>query len=161
MATNGIQREYYLASLNSNNGEILQDKLQRTLSQFTSKNKGFDYRFYDTKTARSGFVPAQPGDFMLLIPNNAVLIECKSTKVGTKLLTMAHKGNVGKLQIAKHRMWHRAGHPSLYLHLDLKTDAIEWHSGKNVVNKIYAPLFTGNSKQVDSSLKTILENLNA
>lgn len=160
MGISVTQREFYLASLNKNNGELIQDKLQNVLSNFAAKSPSFDYRFYDTKTARSGFIPAQPGDFMLLIPNYAILIECKSSNAGVKLITMAHKGNVGKLQIAKHRMWHRSGHPSLYLYLDLKTNLIEWHCGKKVVKKINEPIFTGTSSQIDSSLKIILEKFN-
>ena len=80
---------------------------------------------------------------MLLVPNSAILIECKSTEVGTSLITLAHHGKVGKVQIAKHRLWHRAGHRTLYLYGDLAKDSYVWHSGQNVVRKINAPIATG------------------
>ena len=142
-----------------NNGELLEGKLKLTLKTLQSKTKSFGHRFPDTKTARSGILPPQPGDYMILVPGNAVLIECKSTNANTNLLSMAHKGEVGLRQIAHHRIWHRSGHPSLYLWMNIKRDIIEWHDGKNVVEKVDKPLFVGTSKDMLESLKTIIGNL--
>lgn len=139
----------------ANDGTYLQDKLQEVLKTFTEYNRGFFYRFYDTKSTQGGFLPAQPGDFFLLVPAAGILIECKSTEVGTPLTTLAHHGKVGKRQIAKHRMWHRAGHPSLYLYYNFKTKIFEWHKGESVVAKKTEPIWRGLADNLLNSISIV------
>jgi len=139
-----------------NDGKHLEGKLSEALKIFTSKQRGFNHRFPDTRTAKSGMLPPMPGDYMLLIPGKAVLIEAKSTAVNTNILTLAHKN---KVQIANHRKWHRSCHPTLYLWMDLKNDTIEFHDGRNVVEKVDKPLFVGKSKQMLEGLKLVLEDV--
>ena len=142
-----------------NSGELLEGKVRLALKTLQSKTKAFGHRFPDTKTARSGILPPQPGDFMLLVPGKAVLIECKSTNANTSLLSMAHKGDVGKRQIAHHRLWNRSGNPSLYLWLDIKSGLIEIHLGSNVVDKLDKPVFVGASSEMLAGLKLVVESL--
>lgn len=139
-----------------NNGKALEAKISKVLKLYAAKNKSLDHRFVDKTQAMSGFVTAPPGDYMLLTPGGAILIEAKSTNTGRGLLSLAHKN---KIQIASHRMWARAGHPSLYLYMDLESDVIEWHLGTNVVEKINKPLFIGKSAAMLSSLSAIVEDL--
>jgi penicillin-binding protein-related factor A (putative recombinase) len=148
------QQGYFLA--NTNDGKALEGKLQETLKTFASKQRGFNHRFPDTRTARSGIIPSQPGDYMLLVPGKAILIEAKSTITEAHIFTLAHKN---KVQIAQHRKWHRSCHPSLYLWMDLKHDIIEFHDGRNIVEKVDKPLFVGKSKDMLSALKKIVEDL--
>ena len=140
----------------SNNGELLEGKLKATLKTLQAKTKSFGHRFADTKAAKYGILPPTPGDYMLLVPGKAILIECKSTNANSGLVAMAHKGEVGKRQIAHQRLWNRSGNPSLYLWMNIKRDIIEWHSGANVVEKIDKPLFVGPSSQMLESLKVII-----
>jgi hypothetical protein len=140
----------------SNNGALLEDKFRLILKTLQAKTKAFGHRFPDTKMARSGIIPPQPGDFMLLVPGKAILIECKSTNANSGLLSMAHKGVVGVRQVAHHRLWHRSGNPSLYLWMNIKRDIIEWHDGANVAAKIDKPLFIGPCNEMLESLKVII-----
>jgi hypothetical protein len=142
-----------------NDGDYLQAKLYSALADYVRYQPGFKYRFYDTKSTRGSFLPAQPGDFFLLVPEACFLIECKSSVAGVSLLSMAFKGAVGKNQIAKHRMWHRAGHPSLYLYLDLASNRIEWHTGVNVVNKKNQPVWTGQLSDLSDSLIAVIRTI--
>lgn len=141
---------------NANDGKHLEGKLSETLKLFSSKQRGFNHRFPDTRSARSGMLPSQPGDYMLLVPGKAILIEAKSTTTSTGILTLAHKN---KVQIANHKKWHRAMHGSLYLWMDLKNDIIEYHDGRNIVEKVDKPLFIGKSKQMLDGLKCAIEEL--
>lgn len=142
--------------LAGNNGKKLEARTTLTLKELTSKTRANYHRFTDKTQAMSGFVPAQPADFLLLVPGKAILVECKSTTSGTSLIAMAHQE---KTQIAEHKKWHRAEHPSIYVYLNLGTDRLEIHNGKNVVKKVNEPLFIGTSKQMMEGLKFILESL--
>lgn len=140
----------------TNNGEYLQDRLYEAMAEFVKHNKAFRYRFYDTKSTRGSFLPAQPGDFFLLVPGCCFLIECKSSEVGTGLIQLAHKGAVGKNQIAKHKQWYRADHKSFYLYLNIKTGDVSWHSGENVINKVDQPIWKGKPSDLLASLHFIV-----
>jgi hypothetical protein len=136
-----------------NNGKKLESKTTATFKEFTSKRKGFYHRFVDKTQAMSGHIPASPGDYLLLVPGKAILVECKSTITGIGILTLAHKN---KVQIATHRMWHRAKHPTLYVYWNLKEDIIEIHDGHNVVQKVNEPLITCKGRELEDSLITVI-----
>jgi hypothetical protein len=110
----------------------------------------------DKTQAMSGFVPKAPGDYLLLVPGKAILVECKSSITGSSLLTLAHKN---KIQLAEHRKFIRAGHASLYVYLCLKTDVIEFHLGENVIKKIDKPVYVGKSKEMLEGLKVVVGGL--
>jgi len=119
-----------------NDGTYLQDKLQAALKPYSEMRKAFWHRFPDTKSAGGfRFLSPQPSDYLFVAPGVALLIECKSTRVGADIITLAHHGDVGKRQIAKHKLWHRAGHPSLYLYGDLSIDVFHFYDGRDVVSK--------------------------
>lgn len=126
-----------MAKRRSNDGKILEGKVRDALVAYVESSPALFHRFYDTTCAGS-YLPAQPGDFMLLVPARAdasaaaILLECKSTDAGCALMGML-TGDVAKRQIAKHRLWHRAGHPSLYIWLDLGTNEVEIYCGRQVV----------------------------
>jgi hypothetical protein len=142
----------------SNDGSYLQDALFKAIKEYTTFNKGYGHRFPDTKSAGGNFLQAQPGDFFLLVPGGSLLIECKSTKTHASLLSLAWHGTVGKRQIAKHKLWQRAGHPSLYLYGDIteKDELFEWHSGSCVIKKENKPLLVGEIKALGQSLPGLL-----
>lgn len=126
------------------------------MKNYTTHHKGFGHRFPDTKSARGNFIQSQPGDFFLLVPGGSLLIECKSTIAHASLLALAWHGVVGKRQIAKHRLWQRAGHPSLYLYGDLVNKTFEWHTGDKVISKQHAPLLFGCFKDLEASIPKLL-----
>jgi len=151
--------------MKTNDGSYLQDKLADAMKAYTMDNKGYSHRFPDTKAARGNFLQSQPGDFFLLVPAGSILIECKSTVSNATLLSLAWHGEVGKRQIAKHKLWQRAGHPSLYLFGNMtegKNKAtFEWHLGKNVINKTYTPVVTGSMKEISSSIISIIHHISS
>ncbi len=107
-------------------GYWFEDKTRDKLKEIQETKPSAFHRFTDSKAAKT-IVAAQPGDHMLLIPNKAVLIEEKaSTKHESfrSCLTM-----IENKQIAFHRIWHRAGHPSLVLFYSDLTDKIEIWDG--------------------------------
>lgn len=159
MESHGLEKRWQLevqSMKKVNDGTKIQDKLYSAMKSYVSTNPGFVYRFYDTKSAGS-YLPAQPGDFFLLVPGGCLLIECKSSASGIQLLTMAHKS---KVQIAKHRLWHRAQHYSLYVYHDTRNDKVEWHLGSYVVNKMNNPRWLGRLSNLEDSLSSVLESLN-
>jgi len=141
-----------------NDGTSLQDKLQKALKEYCETSPAYWHRFPDTKSAgRGNYLKAQPGDYMLLVPGPCLLIECKSTMVGTGIISMAFHGGTGKNQIAKHRLWHRAGHPTLYLWGDLANKEVQWHSGRAVVKKISKPLVIGGLDNLLGTLPDVIK----
>jgi hypothetical protein len=139
-----------------NDGTPLQDKLAKALKTYSEYHPAYWHRFPDTKSAGGNYLQAQPGDYLLAAPVGVILIECKSTVVGARVLTLAHHGTVGKNQIAKHRLWHRAGQPSAYLWGDMVKEQIEWHWGFNVVKKIDKPILIADLKGLGSSIATLI-----
>jgi hypothetical protein len=142
--------------LAANNGKALEAKTTKVLKELVTKQKGYSHRFVDKTQAMSGHIPKAPGDYLLLIPGKAILVECKSSITGRGLLSLAHKNPV---QVAEHKKFLRAGHASLYVYLCLKSDIIELHSGANVVLKVDKPLFVGKSKDFLTGLKSVVEEL--
>lgn len=136
----------------ANNGAFLEGKLHAAGKAYMRAHPGYWHRFYDTKSTGGGFLPAQPGDFLLLAPGLALLIECKSSAVSAPLLTLAWAGKPQKLQIAKHRLWRRAGQASCYLYLDLTTRRLEWHDGASVAAKVNAPYWSGALAELPAAL---------
>lgn len=140
----------------ANDGKYLERKVREALTQYVKAYQGFMYRFYDTRSAAS-FLPAQPGDFFLLTPNHCLLIECKSSETGTPLIRLANaKTNTASSQRAKHTLWLRAGHPTTYIYLDLTTNQVEWHEGREVILKNNLPICCGHIEQIYEQLIKVI-----
>ena len=110
-------------------GYWLEDRVRDSLKEIQQTKPSMFHRFTDSKAAKT-IVAAQPGDYMLPLPNGAILIEEKaSTKHESfrSCLTM-----IGNNQIAFHRKWHRAGHPSIVVFYSDLNDRIEIWNGKLV-----------------------------
>lgn len=116
-----------------NDGKALENAVREALKAHQETNQSFFYRFYDTTSARGNFLPESPGDFMWLLPEGAVLVECKSTEKGADILTMIKGSKTSKAQIPRHRIWHRTGHPSIYIWADLVTREVAIYDGVSVV----------------------------
>lgn len=140
-----------------NDGTYAQDELQKVLKTFCEYNTAMFHRFPDTKSAGGHFLQNQPGDYMLNVPGKSILIECKSSTVETKVHVLAHKGKVGKNQIAQHRKWLRSGHPSLYLYYNFKRKLFSWHNGLDVINKNSSTIWEGELRDLGSSIPVVVE----
>ena len=142
-----------------NDGTYTQNELQKVLKTFCEFNRAMFHRFPDTKSAGGHFLQNQPGDYLLNVPGKSILIECKSSMVGTKVHVLAHKGKVGKTQIAQHRKWHRSGHPSLYLYYNFMNQLFSWHQGVDVVNKSSSSIWQGGLKELAGSIPLVVEKI--
>lgn len=98
-----------------NDGKWLEKMVEDCLKEYWESNPAYSMRFYDAKAARGRF-PPQPGDYQLLTEDAATLIECKSTVCSTPLKALLDAGQVGF-----HRLWNRAGQPSLFVYADKLT----------------------------------------
>lgn len=116
----------------NNDGKELEVKLQDALKRHQAEHKTNFVRFYDA-TSSGGRGHAQAGDYLWMIPGQGVLIECKSSEVGTDLLTLIRSSKTSRAQIARHHIWHIAQHPSVYFYLDLVTREVQAYCGKSVV----------------------------
>lgn len=65
------------------------------------------HRFYDTASAR-GFLPAQPGDHLVIYRGLPILIETKSSEKHDSLIR-CFSSHVPSEQVGSHRLWLRAG----------------------------------------------------
>jgi hypothetical protein len=111
----------------ASDGKLLEKKLSVALKQHCSQYSAWYYRFPDTRAARN-LISEQPGDFMFLCGAGATLIECKSTDNGS-----AFKDLLDKRQIGKHRLWNRAGQPSLFMYGDDLDESVVIYHGSEVI----------------------------
>ena len=99
-----------------NSWKEFHDLVWDAINVLKTEQGAFSYAFPDSYAARGQFMQAQPGDMMLLWPRRAILIEVKYSEVHLDILSMLKsEGAHAKRQLAKHRLWHRAGHPSLFV----------------------------------------------
>lgn len=138
-----------------NDGKLFEGKVKNALQAFCNTYPAFYHRFPDTHAAR-GWLPAQPSDFLWAIPTDVFLLECKSTDKGEPIWRLLDDGQLGK-----HRLWHRAGHPSLFLYADLHTKATEVWGGVDIVQFAHArkrpvePILTGTMDNIAQLLTQI------
>lgn len=112
-----------------NDGTRLQDTVQAALQWYCENTRAYYHRFPDSKSA-SRFLQVQPGDFMLLVRYEAILIECKSTDTGEPFASSL----ANKAQLGKHRLWHRAGHPSYFIFADYLNSTLSLRDGRDVLS---------------------------
>lgn len=142
-----------------NDGRWLEQDLQDALHEYCAEKPGFWHRFPDTRAARN-FIAAQPADFLWAVPGGALLVEAKSTVVSARLKELLDPN-----QIAKHRLWHRAGHESVFIYGDRALDVLEAWDGRSVVQMyltprhLCAPFFMGNLKQYRNLLDRVRKHV--
>ena len=128
--------------MSPNDGTILQDRVQEILEHLQRYAPAFAHRYTDTKAARN-FVRPQPADFLFACPLGVYSIECKSSVEPT--LAKAWKNDERhRVQIAKHRLWMRAGQKSLFFFWHVGSAVIDVHPGERVVEAVLA----GDSRQI-------------
>jgi hypothetical protein len=118
-----------------NDGKELEGKLHDALLKHQEQSKTNFVRLHDaTSSGGRGF--AQPGDFIWLVPNMGVLIECKSSDVGADLLQLIKSSKKSRDQVPRHRLWHIAQHPSVYVHANLMIREVKAYCGKSVCDAL-------------------------
>lgn len=135
----------------ANDGKLLEGKLQTALQDFMTNKPSFYYRFYDTQSA-GNYLPAQPGDFLWLIPGvPAILVEAKSTEAHATL-----KKLVKPEQRGKHRLWIRSKHLAAFVYADLVKDKMQWITSPSFFNdKKPLPLWEGSLDDASKMLEHI------
>lgn len=111
-----------------NDGTKLESKVQDALKAYCANHLALWYRFPDSKAARN-LIVNQPGDFMMTLPGAAILIECKSTWDGATFWSL-----LDATQLAKHRLWMRAGHPTTFFYANLRKGEVVLYRGDAVVD---------------------------
>lgn len=144
-----------------NDGTKLQDVFYAEAKGYCAKNPGYCHRFPDTKSARGVFLQKQPGDYLLVVPGFAVLVECKSTTTGECLVNLAKED---RGQLGKHSLWHRAGHPSRYVYADILADRLQVFDGSDVLREVRSegkakPLLSGGMKDMKEFIVKIVTSL--
>jgi len=149
-----------------NDGKALEEATRRALQHHHLCAKSNFMRLYDA-TSSGGRGHAQGADFIWTIPNPkaAVLIECKSSAIGTSLLTLIRASKRGKEQVNKHRLHHISGHPSMYIYGNLLNDEVQIFDGKEVALAIttrqrgISPITTADMRSISASLNRVVEYL--
>lgn len=142
----------------ANDGKELEGVTRDALKAHQKRHRSNFLRLYDSTTAKGAAMPPQPGDFVWLLPNAAVLIECKSTEKGTPILQLVKGSKTSRDQVPRHKVWHLSGHPSVYLWGDLTTRVLVAYLGASVVqayeynNKDYLKVVARGSFPSASSL---------
>lgn len=115
-----------------NSGKLLEEKVAEVLRLHQAQQSSYFIRLYDaTSSGGRGF--KQPGDFIWLLPDKAVLIECKSTDTNLSFLELL-KSKTSKQQIPKHKIWQMSGHPSIYIYLNKLTQDVQVFDAVQVFN---------------------------
>lgn len=117
-----------------NNGKDLEQRLQSALFAYQETHNSHYFRLYDA-TSSGGKGHRNPGDFVWLV-TKAVLIECKSTENGTCLLESIRRSKNSRQQTARHELWHRSGHPSIYVFADILARIVTVYDGKSVLTAL-------------------------
>lgn len=91
------------------------------------------FPFPDTFAARGKYLPAQPGDFAVVVPGGCVLIEVKTSEEHHGFASGLSK-LMDKRQAAEHRLWHRTGNPSLVVFYSSLSERVEIWDGDYVAN---------------------------
>lgn len=94
------------------NWKKFENKVQRHFEQRAENERLVYHRFYDTASA-VGFLPAQPGDHLVIWQGTPILIETKYSKRFASL-SSCFSEMVGDGQIGSHRIWLRAGAQTLF-----------------------------------------------
>ena len=89
-----------------------EDKVQQHFTDRSEMERLIYHRFYDTASAQ-GFLPAQPGDHMVIWKGIPILIETKYSKRFSSL-SQCFADMVKDGQIGSHRLWLRAGAQTLF-----------------------------------------------
>lgn len=121
-------------------GKDFEQKVQDCLKSFERKRRTVTLRLYDTRSAGT-YLPAQPGDFVCVSYGRAILIEAKSSEKHSSLagkrapLTSLFDAE----QIAKMRLWRRAGANVWVIFQSQETKRIQVWKGHEVAEAYVTP----------------------
>ena len=115
-------------------GVEFQDEVQKvfeTLQKSTLRRLRF-HRFYDSRSA-GGYLPAQPGDFLLCNNGKTVVVEVKLSTVYRSLHSAGALRSLMKAeQAAQMALWTRAGAEGLVIFKDHENGYVELWDGAYV-----------------------------
>ena len=139
-----------------NDGKKLELAVQEALRFHQTASKLHFFRMYDA-TSSGGRGHAQDGDFVWLLPNKAMLIECKSTETSKDLLALIKSNSKNKQQLMRHKLWHLSGHSSLYVYGNLLSQQVATYTGESVMEMVSTgnespPLTAGSFKTIQQQL---------
>jgi hypothetical protein len=147
-----------------NNGKWLEKEVEKVLKRMQEKEPINYHRFADTYSAGGAIISAQPGDYLVLLDKKAILLEIKSTVKGADIFRLISSSKNAKNQLPRHRLWHRANHPSFYLWGDIKEYRVKVYKGQEIVNGYYEkeirntiiPIFSGTLDKLEKAIREML-----
>lgn len=132
-------------------GKEFEGEVQDELQSYQARHPTVTLRLYDTRSA-GNYIPSQPGDFISVYFGNVNLLEVKSS--------LSHCTLEGKRapltelfdaeQVAKMRLWHRAGANVWVIFKDQNSDHIEVWSGNYIAHCFITPRLCADRKHVDA-----------
>lgn len=148
-----------------NDGKLLEDRVHEALRGYQADYPSHFIRFYD-QTSSGGRGHRNAGDFLWLLPNvPAVLIECKSSAIGTPLVHMIKGSQVSRQQINRHRLWVRSGHIGIYVYANLLTEEVTVFASLDLLTEIdkrkpnpIKPLASGGLKNMESIFSDLAQD---
>ncbi len=149
-------------------GRWFEDQCSVPLITLCTKRGRMFYKFPDTRSSR-GLIPAQPGEFMILIGGKAILIECKAS-AKHKTFRSCMSGMVRDSQYGWHKRWQLSGNPSVFLFYSEVVNAIEVWDGETILlarknkkplaKEDYLEIYSTIENTVPVIMSKILDNLN-
>jgi len=139
-------------------GKWFEDQCSYIFKKMCSKRGRMFYSFPDSRSSR-GLIPAQPGEYMLLIGFGAGLIELKAS-LKHKSFRSCMSSMVRDSQYGWHKRWHLSNNPSVFVFYSEKENIIELWDGRDIVHarSIGKPLVKDNVIKVFDLSKVELEN---
>jgi hypothetical protein len=111
-------------------GKWFEGKVQDALKELQAQFPAMFYRFPDSHAARN-YLQKQPGDHLFLIKGKAILIEEKCSETHESFRG-GFSSLWGKPQAAQHRVWHRAGMPSIIMFCNRIDETVEVWDGRKL-----------------------------
>lgn len=120
-------------------GKSIESEFQLMLNTFSQKTPLSYERLYDTHSAGS-YLPPMPSDFIVGYDSVTHFIELKSSASFSSLMDGGALRNLVKdAQVAKMRMWVRAGCPCWFVFVSQKSGTVEWWNGRKVIQAYLTP----------------------
>lgn len=131
--TAGCGEDTVVARTAQEDGKVFEEWVQDILTDLQENHRAMYHRFYDTHSA-GGFLPAQPGDFLVLKGGFPLLIECKSSRKDPTLTRRYLSDSFGDAQCGKMRIWLRAGAGGIFLFRSDPAQTIEVWPAEYTIN---------------------------
>ena len=137
-----------------NDGKAAEEFVREVFVRLQQKHEFFFIRLYDSTSAKGNPIPAQIADFVGTYKGSSLSLEVKSS-IKYASLREAPRSYIRATQVAKGKLFARAGGFGFYIFVVPKTgkfeiysswEVCEWFYAENRRQKLACPLRTGKGK---------------